>query len=184
MKDISVLGIDLDDVTADLSRVVLEYYNFENNKNITELDLNSWHGNWELMRKYYLTSSIYGELPVIGGAQDVLAELNEKYHVVFITASPNIDSTMEKLNWVDRNFPFIGSENVFVTKNKYLINADVLFDDSPEFLPKFRGYRVLMDKIYNGHLDLNTDYDYKVRNWFEFKNVIEELEYTNKLFSK
>jgi 5'(3')-deoxyribonucleotidase len=182
-KEVSVIGIDMDDVTADLSSKALYYYNLNKIDKITKEDLLSWHGNWDLLKEHYLTPSIYSELPVIDGSVEVLKELNEKYHVVFITASPSVDCTVSKLNWVDEHFPFIGSDNVIATKYKYLINADVLFDDSPEFLPKFNGYRVLMEQIYNNHLT-DIDYDFKVNNWEGFKQVIEDLENRNQLLKK
>lgn len=174
-KGLEVLGIDMDDVTADLSEKVLYYYNLENEKQITRNDLDCWYGNWDIMKDYYLNSNIYGELDVIDGSQEVLKDLNERYNIIFITASPNAESTLEKMSWVDRNFPFVGSQNVISTRHKHLINANLLFDDSPEFIKEFKGIRVLMDAIYNRHL-LSNDFDYRVKDWFEFNDVITKLE--------
>lgn len=173
-----ILGIDMDDVTADLNEMALMLYNRDHpNSPLTKEDLDDWYGNWDLLKEYYTREDIYRELPVIEGSVEVLEELSRRnYHIVFVTASPTPKATLAKLEWVDKHFPFIGSNNVIATRHKHLIKADLLFDDSPEFLPRFEGYRVLMDRIYNQHLKVGDHYEVRVRDWGEFLKVIEMLE--------
>lgn len=176
-----VLAIDMDDVTAMLNDHALNYRNLDFPDNVLTInDLHDWDANWDIMKDYYMKDGIYAELAVASGAVEVLRELNERYHVIFLTASPTIGATVEKMEWVDRHFDFIGSQNVIATRYKYLINADLLFDDSPSFIRGFTGIRVLHTQPYNVNLEAEH-FDYRVGNWYEFRDLIEALENANAL---
>lgn len=178
-----VLGIDMDDVTAKLNEKALELYNIDNGSKILTMDdLHCWDANWDILSKYYMKEGIYESLEVEEGSQDVLRRLSEDFHVLFVTASPSIEATREKMLWVDRHFPFVGHQNVIATRYKYLVNADVLFDDSPSFLPKFPGVRVLMDRVHNQTLT-EQDFDYRVTNWYDFEDLVLDLNKENLLFT-
>lgn len=171
-----VLGIDMDDVTAKLNERALELYNKENVNNVLTMDdLHCWDANWDLMSKYYMQEGIYSALDVEEGAQDALKRLSEDFHVIFVTASPSVAATTEKMLWVDEHFPFVGHQNVIATRHKYLVNANLLFDDSPSFLPKFPGVRVLMDRVHNQTLG-NGDFDYRVFDWYQFEDLVLDLD--------
>lgn len=176
-RDLPVLGIDMDDVTADLISRSVELYNKDNyDDQIKKEDLNCWYGNWEIMKDYYMMEGIYADLPVIEGSKEVLKRLGSRYEIFFITASPTPKATFDKMEWVDRHFPFIGSGRVIATRYKHLINADLLFDDSPAFLPEFKGLRVLMDGGHNQHLVKGVDYEERVFDWKGFESYIIKVE--------
>lgn len=174
-----VIAIDLDGVTADLDKRVLELYNEDNNTNLTNEDCNSWEGNWDLFKDYYVKEGIYSELELFEGAYEVIGELMKNHHVIFVTASPSIKAVTEKMEWVEKHFGDLGItfQNVISTRNKYLIKADVLIDDSPEFLPKFTGTRILMNTAYNQHLVKFKDYEHRVYDWNTTKFTLGMLGY-------
>ena len=170
------LAIDLDDVTAKCNQKVLEIYNKENGTAYVLDDLVSWDFNGGMLSYIYNRPEIYAEFDVVEDAQPVIAYLQQYFEVIFVTASPNKESTSKKYEWVEKYFPTIGHAGTIATAHKHLINAFALIDDSPKNIKAYQnGYRILMDKPYNRDLVSEYDYDYRVTNWLEIKEVFDKL---------
>lgn len=170
------LAIDLDDVTAKCNQKALEIYNEENGTNYVLSDLTSWDFNDGMLTQIYTRPELYSNLEVVENAQDVIAYLQGYFKVIFVTASPNKESTFAKYAWVEKHFPSIGHAGMISTTHKHLIQAFALIDDSPKNITHYpNGYRIIMDKPYNQNLVEGIDYDFRVTNWLEIKSLFKKL---------
>jgi len=102
---------------------------------------------------------------------------------VFIISSPmNEYSVFEKYKWIRKYLPFFNIRNLILVGNKgdLLSRIDgvnsVLLDDCPEYIRKFNGVSVVMDRAYNKELIVGVDCDYRVSEWDEFYGIVKGLE--------
>jgi 5'-nucleotidase len=174
---LAILLIDMDEVVADCLGYVLKLHEDETGEKIPRDSLDDWDANGELLGHYFKREGLYRNLGVVKDAQMVLRELSINHRIFFVTAAPTPRSAMEKKEWVDEHFPWIGQKNVITTYDKYLIRGDLLLDDSPTFLPVFPKTRVLMEQPHNSRLVEDREYDFKVRNFMQFLSVVQHLEY-------
>ncbi len=177
----AILLIDLDDTVADLTGKVLDLYEEDTGIRLDPNKLTSWEENGRVFKDYYLQKGIYLELDVMPNAVEVLESLSKQHRIFFVTAAPTPESSCEKKQWVDKHFPFIGQMNVITTRDKYLINGDLLLDDSPIFLPSFKGIRVLVDKPHNSELEEAVDFDEYVFDMGEFYSYVRRAVRRGKL---
>lgn len=171
----AIIHIDLDDTTVDFLLGVCNYHNanLEVEEHVTLLHLTDWHSNSKFIEPHLVNEGLYFNLEIKENAIEVLKRLNERHQVKFLTAFPTAQSAKEKVEFVEKHFPFIGVKNTTLTWNKGDIKGDLLLDDSPLFLPTFDGVKVCFDAIYNQHIEC----DYRVYNWRGFEMVIEQLEH-------
>ena len=75
----------------------------------------------------------FEEIPPTPGALEVIERLHQnEYHIEIVTALPrniNPQVAAEKVTWVVKHLPYL-YENITITKNKYLVKADMLVDDT------------------------------------------------------
>lgn len=108
----------------------------------------------------YTTPGFYRSLPPITGAVESINELLVLGHDVHICTSPlnaYRHCVLEKYEWVEHH---LGSEfiaKMVVTKDKTLVQGDILIDDKPEIIgictPTWR--HILFDQPYNRHVKGN-----------------------------
>jgi 5'(3')-deoxyribonucleotidase len=179
---VSLLHIDLDDTTVDLLEGVRTLHNLgkPTEEHVLLHQLNDWGKNGTFIEQYLGTEGLYYNLKIAEHAVEVLKKLGTRHEVKFLTAYPTSQSAKEKIDFVEQYFPFIGVKNTTLTWSKGDIKGDLLFDDSPSFLPQFGGLKVIFDKPYNKH----TKADARVSSWLEFYSVIEQFEASGLLTSK
>lgn len=170
----AILHIDLDDTTVDFIDSVRRLHNSTRpeSEHVLLESLNSWERNGDFLSPYYEHEGLYYNLAIKDNAVEVLEELSKRHDVRFLTAFPTAQSAMDKIRFVEDFFPFIGVKNTTLTWQKGQVVGDLLFDDSPEFLPTFDGLKVLFNTQYNAHVQA----DAKVSNWLEFYRVVEDFE--------
>jgi len=173
--------IDMDDVICDFITELCDRLHKKYNKKVTPSQITTWTlsdhiGNdWlEIIQE----PGYFKSLKPIDGAIDTINKLIEENREVFIITSPmNEYSVFEKYLWVKEYLPFFPINNLILVGNKgdilSKINNGILFDDCPEYLEKFNGITVAMDKPYNW----NVKSDFRVSNWDDFYRVVrEEME--------
>jgi 5'(3')-deoxyribonucleotidase len=170
----AILHIDLDDTTVDFLNGVCVYHNanIPAEEHVTIHHLTDWHKNGVFIQPHLINEGLYFNLEVKADAVRVLKDLSERHDVKFLTAFPTAQSAKEKVEFVEKHFPFIGVKNTTLTWNKGDIKGDLLLDDSPVFLPTFDGIKVCFDAPYNQGLAC----DYRVYTWLDFEAVILHLE--------
>lgn len=68
--------------------------------------------------------------------------------------------------------PFFPLEQVFFTREKHLLVADLIFDNSPDVVARFPGIKVIMDRPCNKDAAGHRIYD---NNWQDFYALVEGL---------
>lgn len=86
---------------------------------------------------FWRSTNVYTDMPTVNDSVEVLKELHEMGHeIVFISALKG-DHHKSKYYWLKKNFPFMSG---FVgTREKDLVDVDVLIDDRNNFLNSMNG---------------------------------------------
>lgn len=174
--------LDMDNVAADLMSKWLNTYNLQYNDNLTANDIKHW--NIESFAKKCSPQefhqiinepNFFADLDVVPNSIEVTKRLQQKGHLLyFATATPYLSKTAayDKNIWVNKYFPHIGYKNIFQTHIKQMIKGDLLFDDSPNNLEIFDGFKILMDAPYNKDC---TNHNNRVSSWLEFEEIIDVI---------
>lgn len=170
------IAIDMDDVMADTTSRIVEWYERDFNVKFNRADL---VGKWftdaipqehqPIVQKYSSHPDVFKNLAIIPESQRVIEALCEKYEVFIVTAAiayPN--SYLPKYEWLVKHFPFINIRNVVFCGHKYMIDADYMIDDHPRNLEHFKGKGLLFTTEHNS---LETRFE-RVDNWFDVENML------------
>lgn len=178
----ALIYIDLDDTLVDFLQGVCDAHNKQNpqEKSIEKHQLNDWHQNGVFIEPYIHTEGFFTNLKIKEYGVEVLKVLSEKHDIKILTAFPTPQSAKEKVEFVEKHLPFIGYKNMTLSWDKGLLKGDLLFDDSPLFLPKFEGLKVAFDTTYNQ----NVEVDARVDSWLDFMDRVIEWEVQGKLSKK
>lgn len=169
--------LDMDEVICDfLNKLCLEY-NVKFNKNIKVNDFKTWslssfmgEEGYKIIKKPGFFSSLE---PIEDSIQTIKTLLNEKYEIFIISSPMNEHSVFEKYLWVKKYLPFFPIKNLILVGNKgdllEKIDNGILFDDCPEYINKFKGITVIMDRAYNREVNV----DYRVNYWEDFYKIVK-----------
>jgi len=182
-----LLYIDIDEVIAKFLDKLCSEYNYKYNKRIKISDIKTWSLNTYMDgdKAFEIINSpgFFGSLEPIEGAIETIKKLvnNDRYEVFIISSPSNEYSVYEKYLWCKKHLPFFDVRNLILVGNKgeLLSRIDgensILFDDCPEYISKFNGVSVVMDRAYNRELVIGMDCDYRVSNWDEFYGVVKKM---------
>ena len=93
---------------------------------------------------------------------------------IYIASAAHPQACWYKYDWIKQYIPFMKKDKLIFISHKYLLNGDLLFDDAPHNLFKFKGNVVCFDKKYNRNL---TQLD-RVKDWNEFSEYLIDKFYT------
>jgi len=146
MSKLTIL-VDLDGICVNLPQAFVDTVNLEREggDEVSVEDLT----DYEFSRALPEGGSIYDymgregwweALPLISGASDALYALDSLGAEVVICSSPGNypRAAMEKMRWVYKHLPFLPQKNIIITRRKELCRGDVLIDDAPDQLLKYR----------------------------------------------
>ncbi|MFB9863455.1 5' nucleotidase, NT5C type [Rufibacter immobilis] len=171
------IAIDMDEVMADPIDKFIELYNRDCALNLT---LDQLHGKeiyecvpeehkdkvWE----YINAEGFFRDLKVIPDSQEVIKALTDKYEVFIVSAGMEFrNSLIDKFDWLQDHFPFIGWQNYVLCGDKSIIGADIMIDDRPKNLITFSGERKL---LFTSPHNVNILEFERVSTW---KEVAEKL---------
>ncbi|MBC7743835.1 MAG: 5'(3')-deoxyribonucleotidase [Flavobacterium sp.] len=160
----------MDEVIADALYKFVSLYNRDYN---VPLDLEILPGN-EIHHhvpehanmkwfEYINEKGFFRDLPVIGGSQEVLKALQEKYEVYIVSAALEFRNSLEdKYDWLAENFPFIPWTHIMFCGEK-IVNTDIIIDDRIKNFIDFNGRKLLFTSPHN---QLITQYE-RVNTWHE-----------------
>lgn len=180
----------MDEVAVDLMGPWIEEINKRFNLDLTRKDA-SRNKLKELDSEGY---NVYGiirekgffrDLKPVDGAVEYITKLHKDGHEIVFVTTPLPNSVYvysEKLEWVEKTFPFIDLDNVIFSRRKDLIIGDVLLDDYIHNLKNFKGKRVFFNAMDSKQVE---DIDYSVKSWKAFYKIVGELDSLTfeKLFS-
>lgn len=171
------LLIDMDEVICDFLGELCRRYNQLKGtelhpSQLKQYDLTSFIG--EEGKKLFLCSGFFSELKAFPHAIETMKKFYDEGHHITIATDAKGNSVVanDKKNWVKRNISFLPQQNFVISSEKYLLDADLLFDDSPDVLNRFKGIKVIMDRPYNkqvkGYRIFNND-------WLQFYSLVKSL---------
>lgn len=91
--------------------------------------------------------SILVNMKVKDNAYSVTKQLIEQGHELYVVTSTYPENIKFKEGWLKRNLPHL--DNLIMTKDKNMINIDLLIDDSLEHIEAFRGQKIVFNNLSN-----------------------------------
>jgi 5'-nucleotidase len=151
------IAIDMDDVMADThSKFIRLYLEGEMPRySLEELKEKSFHelfdeNEYQAISRRVYEPGFFRDIPVMEGAQDVIADLMQTYDVYIASAAQEFPNSLrEKWDWLQEHFPAISWRNYIFMGDKSVLNTDFLIDDLPRNLRTFQGEGLLFDALHN-----------------------------------
>ena len=151
------IAIDMDDVMADTHAKLIQLYLAGDVPRYTldELKEKSFHelfdaDEYQALSQQVFEPGFFRDIPVMDGAQDVIADLMTKYDVFIATAAQEFPNSLrEKWDWLQEHFPAISWRNYVFMGDKSILNTAYLIDDMPRNLRTFQGQGLLFDALHN-----------------------------------
>lgn len=174
-----IIGVDLDDVLWDLLSAWLKRYNVIVDGDVKPSDVKSWNieqyivPNTREMLFYILEQNDFWETvqPMHGAREALYRLMRDGYNVYIVTAS-NYKTLPSKLNHFLDLYPFVHKDQVVVTKEKQLLDLDVMIDDNPENLCHASYDKLLFDRPSNQWV--RKDDIHRVYTWAEIYQFIKD----------
>ena len=176
--------LDMDEVSVDMLSYLCYQYNNKFNKDLKVSDIKTYNllqyigeEGIQLIKE----KGFFANLKPIKNSIETIRKLIDDGHIVFIISSPmNEFSVFEKYLWCKKYLPFFDIRNLILVGNKgdllsRINGGGILFDDCPEYIERFNGVKVVMDRAYNRYLIVGVDCDYRVDGWDEFYGIVERL---------
>lgn len=175
--------IDMDDTIVDLLGAWVEYLNYKYRLSVNVEDITEWD-----ITKFFPTltpSQIYeplkydyfwGLVKPKSLASHYICELIRDGHEVYICTASYYESLKYKMDLaLFKYFDYISWGDVIVTRNKQMIDADILIDDAVHNLigGKYKG--ILMTAPHNKSVNAREVGVYRADNWEEIYNIIKEI---------
>ncbi|MGF7217667.1 5'(3')-deoxyribonucleotidase [Spirosoma lacussanchae] len=170
------IAIDMDDVMADTHSKFIQLYLAGEMPRYTleELKEKSFHELFDEDEYRALSQRVYepgffSDIPVMEGAQDVIADLMTKYDVFIASAAQEFPNSLrEKWDWLQTHFPAISWRNYIFMGDKSVLNTDYLIDDLPRNLRTFQGEGLLFDALHNRE---DTQFR-RMKSWQEIADLL------------
>lgn len=178
--------VDIDGILNTLDTTVLEVYNEDSGDNLRPEDVTEYHIEKfvkseyrENFKNYFLDKRVWQRIKVVKYACEVLNKLwDEGYNLIFVTKT-ECENMVKKRNWLNRNFPFMGTDNIrkrlYSAPKKQLIRADIAIDDGLFNLIGDRTYySICFDKPYNQTNELIPCFT-RVYDWLGVYTAVHEI---------
>ncbi len=167
------IALDVDDVCGSLVPSWLRLYGFYSQHFLTEHDITNWDmskfvlPDWKTKIYDILEDIDYMDIEPVDGAFEGIKELQQLGHTIIFATALNLKN---KEKWLCEKMK-TNSINYVVTKNKSLIDAEVLFDDNYKNILEFnkKGQAYLFSKSWN----MQSNYQPRINNWPEFVELIK-----------
>jgi 5'-nucleotidase len=138
----------MDAILADLTTRWLEIYNEEFGASLTTDDVTNWGyegvvpaEHLDAFHAIIARPGMYLDLPVIDGAQEAVSYLGALPDVelfILTAAKTKVYTGMEKMLWLEKHFPSFDRKHFMPVYYKEMVKGDVLIDDSPKNIHKYR----------------------------------------------
>jgi 5'(3')-deoxyribonucleotidase len=171
------IAIDMDDVLAKTTHVIIDRINQQVNKNYTYQDLlygdktlkEEFYGHYLANNTFLWEPGFFENIPVNENAVEVVRKLADRYEIFIVSAATEFPNSLkEKLTWMEQHFPFITWKHIVFCGHKHMIQADYLIDDHEKNLLTFTGTPLLFTAPHNLHIN-----DFKrVNNWKEVEGLL------------
>ena len=172
--------VDMDDTIENCTEAWVNYVNRRFGTDVKPESLRDWD-----VSKAFPTltrEQVYGvtfeeafwlTVKPIDGAAEYMKKLIDDGNKIYIVSCAAYETMRVKMEDVlFKYFPFIEWNEIIVTYNKKIINADVMIDDGVHNLIGADCVRILMDAPYNRDFNEEAYGMFRVRNWKEIYDLI------------
>ena len=166
----------MDDVMADThAKFVKLYLEGEMPRySLEELKKKSFHelfdeNEYKIISERVYEPGFFRDISVMEGAQDVIADLMQKYEIFIASAAQEFPNSLrEKWDWLQEHFPDISWRNYIFMGDKSVLNTAYLIDDMPRNLRTFQGEGLLFDALHN-----REDKQFqRVKSWQDIAKIL------------
>ena len=168
-----VILVDMDDVLEQLVEAIVKYNNTHYGTDVSAYDVTEWNLakafpslSREMVYSPEYDESFWATVEPMPGAETVLRRLINEGHEVYVVTASTYQTIKQKMDdLLFRWFPFLDWDHVIVTKNKQMINGDVLIDDGPHNLNGGTYRKILFDRPHNRSFDEKSAGAVRVYDW-------------------
>jgi len=175
-----IIYVDVDGVMSDTLTGIIDGYNRIMGTNRRPEEVYRWHfyrcfghteeEGFEILTKIFSKKGFWLNLEPKPDAAEVLRLLNEKYQVYICTAPfPCKNCIPEKIQWLNKYFPFITNEQMIFITAKGLLKGDYMIDDRPSSLRSFSGTGMLFKTHANRYYNA---FERTFENWNQIKDFL------------
>lgn len=161
------IAIDMDGVMADTSQQYINWYQARFGEAIDKNTLmglpetEGFPAGKDVVRGFLYEKGFFRSKPVIKDSQEVIKALFDKHDVFIVSAAMEFpQSLVEKLEWLQEHYPFIGWERIVFCGSKTIVQADYMIDDHVKNLQYFKGEPLMFTAPHNvnisGYKRVNT----------------------------
>lgn len=182
------IAVDIDGCINNLVDRTLEIYNSETNKQIQASDIIAYNfydclpkEDADDIMQLFKRKDLWDSLTPANNAQEGLKALIDRDHMIYLATATDPNNFVYKIEWLNRYFPFIDTNNVIRIMDKSLLNVDVMIDDCLDNLKRGIYEKIIIDHFWNQ--GKSTDYAYDIHRAYNFKdvvNIIDEIEKRDK----
>jgi 5'-nucleotidase len=153
------LIVDMDDVMADATGQFINYYEKEFGVRIERSVLNNksegegFPDHHSVLREFPYRVNFFRDMVPNANSQEVMEKLNQKYEVFIVSAAMEFPQSLpEKLEWLNKYFPFLSWRQFVFCGSKAVVHGDFMIDDLPHNLERFNGEKYLFTAPHNMHI--------------------------------
>ncbi|MHB1922040.1 MAG: 5' nucleotidase, NT5C type [Chitinophagaceae bacterium] len=170
------LAIDMDEVIADPTSRLVDWYERDFGIRLTEDQLLGKHvreavpsQHAPIIFSYLNTPGFFQDLPVLRDSKEVLEELQKKYQLFIVSAALEFPNSLkDKVDWLKLHFPFISWQQICLCGNKGIIQTDIMVDDHSRNFKFFKGRKIL----FTAHHNIFEQGYERVNNWEEASKIL------------
>lgn len=178
-----IIMIDMDDTIEQLVKGWCKYMNVHYGTTTTPDDVHEWDLSLafpeQTSDQVYAaekTDEIWDYVEPIPGAAEVMQQLIADGHELYIVTNTLYESLRAKMDKVlFKYFPFIDWDHVIITKNKHIINGDVLIDDGIHNLTGGNYKKILFTANHNRNFDAASIGAVRADNWKQVYEIINRM---------
>jgi len=168
------IAIDMDGVLADVYHQFfkMDEADFGRRRPMEEVAGKPERDGFPHIMQYVHTKDFFRTAPLIEGCVPVMEELNKKYELYIVSAAMEFPKSLEeKLEWMNRHFPFISWQQIVFCGSKQIVQADIMIDDHFRNLDSFKGNTsLLFTQPHN--VKANTGRHQRVNNWEDISKLL------------
>ena len=167
------LAVDMDGVLADVYEQFFRYdeKDFGKRRPLEEVNGVEERKAFPFINQYVFTKGFFRTAPVVKDSVEILIELNKSYDVFIVSAALEFPQSLpEKLEWLNKYFPFIQWQQIVFCGSKTIVDADIMIDDHFRNLDQFDGTTILFSQPHN--LRKNAGRHKRVNSWKEIAELL------------
>lgn len=172
--------IDMDDTMEQLARGWIRYLNQRYGTDTRPEDAVAWDMSraFPSLTKEQVYAALdedelWDEVLPMPGAAETIQRLMEEGHQIYVvtaTGYRTLKAKMEKVLF--KYFPFITWDQVIITRDKHMVQGDVLIDDGPHNLERGTYRKILFDAVHNRSFDESTVGAVRASTWEEVYDLL------------